>query len=59
MKCPTKGYLRSLWNAGIIKQETEDVKGICNVCRMPVFVDHARSKDPCGSYGVVPCHLCA
>ena len=31
------------------KPELNDVKGICDVCRMPVFVDQARSKNQRGA----------
>ena len=37
------------------KTETKDVKGICNICRLPVFVDHARSKNQWGAYVHAQC----
>jgi hypothetical protein len=33
----------------------EDVKGICGVCRMPVFADQARSKNQWGAYAHAQC----
>jgi hypothetical protein len=32
------------------KPEIKDIKGICDVCRMPVFADQARSKNQWGAY---------
>ena len=35
--------------------ELKDVKGICDVCRMPVFVDQARTKNQRGDYVHAKC----
>jgi hypothetical protein len=37
------------------KPELKDVKGICDVCRMPVFGDQARSKNQRGAYVHAQC----
>ena len=37
------------------KPELKDVKGICDVCGMPVFVDQARSKNQRGAYVHAQC----
>jgi hypothetical protein len=39
----------------IIEQEIKDVKGMCDVCGMPVFADQARSKNQWGAYVHAQC----